>query len=383
MLHAFESRRRFEAPSVRREAGFSLIEILLALGLTALLMMVASQLIVSMKRSSDRMRINAEAKNRAQQALDYLTMNFRGATDMNPLGGNPAAIMTWYQRGGNPVQATWNNVANSSLADIGTDIITIAKADSNIQVTNITWPGFQHGANARWEFGVLCPDGAANLALLKELTQEDGGISGPILLIDDTGQYSWYQITNYLDAWNTGQGCNQTPPEIHVVANPGNSDMLNPPGGQPTMVNPQMMLGVKFYVFRVRNGWLEQKQGMFDPTTDNPGTDFIPLIPGIEDLQIAWAFTDGTVWNSATQQLAGGTYTNGVPSQGTALAYDVLNINALRVSVVARSQEELKWDPVAVFSRPSVEDRAAGAKDKFFHQRATTLVMIRNRNLIF
>ncbi|MCD4750361.1 MAG: PilW family protein [Thermoanaerobaculales bacterium] len=377
-------------PSIRREAGFSLVEILLALGLTALLMMVASQLTVSMKRSSDRMRISAETKLRAQKALDFLAMNVRGATDMNPIGSNPAAIMTWYERGVNPVQATFNNVTNANLADVGTDIITIAKADSNTQVANIKWPGsVQNAANAWWEFGPLCPDGAANLALFKELTQESGGLSQPILLVDSAGHYAWYQITNYLDAWNTNQGCNQTPPEIHVVANPGNSDMLNPPGGPQGLVNNlpdepiRMMLGVKFFTFRVRNGWLEQKMGLFNPATDNPGTAFTPLIQDVEDLQFAWPFTDGTIWNTATQQLPSGTYTNSVPAQGTALAYDVLNVNALRITVVARSTEELTWDPAALFSRPAIEDRTGGANDRFFHHRATTLVMIRNRNLIF
>jgi type II secretory pathway pseudopilin PulG len=383
MLHAFESRRRFEAPSVRREAGFSLIEILLALGLTALLMMVASQLIVSMKRSSDRMRINAEAKNRAQQALDYLTMNFRGATDMNPLVGNPAAIMTWYQRGGNPVQATWNNVTNANLADIGTDILTIARAGSNTIATGSSFSSTDSSTPSKFEFNLGCPNSANNLAMFKDLTSN----GQPTLLVDrTTGTWALYQITDYRDAANAASCGAVAPavPEIEVIANPGGGALVAPAVAPGAFANPpSLMLGVRFFSFRIRNGWLEQKQGLFDPNSDNPGTAFIPLIPNIEDLQIAWAFTDGTVWNSATQQLAGGTYTNGVPSQGTALAYDVLNVNAFRVTVVARSQEELKWDPVAVFSRPSVEDRAAGAKDKFFHQRAATLVMIRNRNLIF
>lgn len=373
------------APSTRRENGFSLIEILLALGLTALLMTIASQLIVSMKRSSDRMRISAEANLRAQKAIDFLAMYIRGATDMNPVAGNPAAIMTWYEFGGNPVQGSFNNVTNANLADVGTDIITIAKADSNNQALCLYWPGFQHGANSRWQFGPLCPGNpTGNLDLFKELTNENGGLSEPILLVDDSGQYSWYQITSYNDAWNTVQGCGLVPPEIHVGANVGNSNVVNPPGGQPSLVQPiNMMLGVNFYSFRVRNGWLEQKRGMFNPNTDNPGTAFFPLIPNIEDLQFAWAFTDGTVWNSSVQQLPTGAYPNNVPSQGTAQLYDVINCNALRVSVVARSGEELAWDSVAVHSRPAVEDHPGGGNDRFFHHRATTLVMIRNRNLLF
>lgn len=363
--------------------GYSLIEVLLALALTVLIMTAASQLIVSMKRSSDRMRVFAETRQRSQKALDYLALNARGATDMNPVAGNPAAIMVWYQRGGNPVQASWDNVTDPALADAGTDIITIAKAEANIQVDNISWPGFQHASNARWGFSQLCPDGAANLALFKQLTQEHGGVSEPILLVDATGQYGFYQITDYQDAWNTTQGCLQSPPEIHVIANPGNSDLLNPPSGQPTLVDPKMVLGVKFLSFRVRDGWLEQKTGMFDPSVDNPGTSFSPLLPNIEDLQIAWAFRDGTIWDTSAQQLPVAAYPNNVPVQGTGDVHDAINVCALRISVVARSRAKMTWDTKPLFARPAVEDHVAGGSDRFVHHRESTLVMIRNRNLLF
>ena len=367
-------------PSTRRETGFSLIEILLALGLTALLMIAASQLIVSMKRSSDRMRISAEANIRAQQALDYLCMNIRGATDMNPLQNNPAALLTWYQRGGTTnLQATWNNVTNANLADLGTDILTIARPNSNITAPGTIFTSTDNSGPSTFEFGGACPSSADNLALFKSLT----GNGQPALLVDETGLWAFYQITDYRDGVNAGS-CAASPPVIEVTANPGAANLLQPipaPAAFPSP--PTLMLGVQFYTFRVRNGWLEQKLGFFDPSTDNPGTAFSPLIPNIDDFQIAWAFTDGTVWNSSAQQLPSGTYTNSVPAQGTAQIYDVTNCNALRITIVARSGEELAWDPVALFSRPAIEDRAGGSNDRFFHHRATTLVMIRNRNLLF
>lgn len=367
-------------PSTRRETGFSLIEILLALGLTTLLMTVASQLIVSMKRSSDRMRISAEANLRAQKAIDYLAMNIRGATDMNPLSGNPAALLTWYQRGGTTnLQATWNNVTNASLADLGTDILTIARPNSNITAPGTVFTSTDSSAPSTFEFGGACPSSINNLALFKSLT----GNGQPALLVDDTGMWSFYQITNYLDGANANS-CSTSPALIQVTANPGAANLLQPVPAPAAFPNPPaLMLGVQFYTFRVRDGWLEQKLGLFDPSSDNPGTAFSPLIPNIEDFQIAWAFTDGTVWNSSAQQLPSGAYTNRVPAQGTALAYDVINCNALRITVVARSGEELAWDPAALFSRPAIEDRAGGGNDRFFHHRATTLVMIRNRNLLF
>jgi len=380
MLRAFVSRPKCGVPTVRREAGFSLIEILLALGLTALLMMVASQLIVSMKRSSDRMRINANTRLRAQKALDYVATNIRGATDMNPNANNPAAIMTWYQRGGTTnLQASWNNVTNSNLADIGTDILTIARPSANTFATGLSFSSTDSSTPSVFLFSGGCPSSSDNLTLFKNLT----GNGRPALLVDENGLWSFYQITNYLDGANAAS-CSFSPPRIQVTANPGSSNLLEPIPAPPAFATPpSLMLGVQFYTFRIRNGWLEQKLGLFDPTTDNPGTAFSPLIPDIEDLQIAWIFTDGTVWNSNAQQLASGTYTNSVPAQGTGLVYDVINVNALRVTLVARSSEELAWDSIALFNRPPAEDHAGGSKDRFFHHPAKTLVMIRNRNLLF
>ena len=367
------------------DAGFTLVEVLIALTLTVLLMGVASELMVSMRRSSDRMRLSSEARRTAQQAADYLAVHVRGASDTNAAMGNPAAIMVWYERGGAPVQASFNNVTNAALADPGTDILTVARPDTLIRSRCLDWPGSANtAANARWQFGPECPDGRANLDLFKDLTgyDPDSGIGDPVLIVDSLGQYSFYQVTRYLDAWNVGQGCNQTPPELHVVANPGLSNMLNPPGGQPALVQPvDMLLGVRFYSFRVRDGWLEQKEGVFDPGADNPGSDFVPVLPNVEDLQVAWIFGHGQIFNTAGQQLAAGSYPNSVPLQGTTDAYDVLNVVGLRVSVVARSAEELALELDARRQRPAVEDGTGGPPDHFFHHRVTTLAMIRNRNL--
>ncbi len=385
MLHVFRSRRHVVRRCDEiREAGFSLVEILLAMGLAVLIMTAASQLIVSMKRSSDRMRLSAESKLRAQRAIDYLALNIRGATDMNPDANNPAALMIWYRKGGSTtVQASWNNVTNAGLADVGTDILTIAKPTSSVVARGVSFSSTNNSTPSVFEFSAACPDSAANLALFKNLT----GNGQPTLLVEEaTGIWGFYQITDYRDATNAASctAYSPNPPRIQVIANPGAANLIEPVTGAPGFGNPpNLMLGVQFMTFRVRNGWLEQKTGLFDPATDNPGTAFSPIIPDIEDFQVAWAFRDGTIWNSATQVLPSGTYTNSVPAQGTTQAYDAVNCNALRISIVARSTEELGWDPAALFSRPAVEDHAGGSNDRFFHQRATTLVMIRNRNMRF
>jgi len=368
------------------EAGFSLVEALVALVLTVLLMGVASELLVSMRRTSDRMRLSGDARRTAQQAAEYLALHVRGASDTNSERDNPAAILVWYERNGAAVQATWNNVTDPALADPGTDILTVARPDTLIRSRCLFWPGSANtGANARWQFGLGCPDGQANLDRFKELTgyDPDTGVGQPVLIVDALGQYSFYQVTNYLDAWNVSQGCSQTPPELHVVANPGLSNMLNPPGGQPSMVQPiHMLLGVRFHSFRVRNGSLEQKEGVFDPAADNPGSRFVPVLPNVEDVQVAWIYRNGEVWNTPTQQLPLGTYPNGVPLQGTNDPYDVVNIVGLRVNVVSRSAQELGRDiDTRLRQRQAMEDGSGGIPDRFYHHQVTTLAMVRNRNL--
>ena len=109
----------------------------------------------------------------------------------------------------------------------------------------------------------------------------------------------------------------------------------------------------------------------------------------MEDLQIAWVFRDGTIWNtSPTHQLSSaGSYTNSVPSQvgngtGTVQTYDVTNVVGIRVTVTAVSSAGITWERSARFFRPAAEDHAAGTtRDKRYHRRMTQIVMIRNRNL--
>jgi len=363
------------------ERGFTLVEILLAMTLTVLLMVAASQLLTSMKSSSDRMRFNSDARQKAQRALDYMTFQLRGIGDMNANAGNPASILTWYRKGSTNVQACYNNVTNSNLADVGTDIITVAIPSANISAANITWSGTGSTASV-WEFGQLCPNGLNNLNLFKQLTGESGGKSQPILLADNQG-FDFYQITDYQDALNVSQTCSKNPPEMQVVANPASATRLQPPAAFPGVSDPRMILGVDFYSFRVRNGWLEQKRGIFDPSTDNPGSAFIRLLPNIEDFQIAWIFANGSIWNTSSQTLPTGQFPGSVPTLAGANSEprDALNVRGFRVSFVARSSRSLPRTTTATFRRPAVEDHAQGTPDRFYHQRATSVVMIRNRNL--
>jgi hypothetical protein len=295
------------------------------------------------------------------------------------------AIMTWIDYKGALTQASYNNNANANLADVGTDIITVALPISGMPIPCDTWVGNLNASNSWWKFLAGCPDGDLNVQLFKEATGYDSatGMSPPLVLVDSHGNSTLFQITNYLEGENVGNSCDDEV-FMHVTANSGLSDGINPPGAPPGIDTTDLTIkaGVKFRAFRVRDGWLEQKDGIFNPNTDNPGNDFVPLLPNVEDLQIAWLYNDGTVWNSAAQQLPVGVYPGVIPSQATGNPYDVENVMGLRMTVTARSSTEIYWEDGNRFRRPAAEDHtASGVTDRFYHESVTELAMIRNRNL--
>jgi hypothetical protein len=159
--------------------------------------------------------------------------------------------------------------------------------------------------------------------------------------------------------------------------------------------------GVHYTAFRVCNGWLEQKDGIFDPATDTncPAlTDdaefpayttkpqWSPLLPNVEDLQFAYIFADGTVWNGPAGTLSAATSApGGVPvAVGSASPpqYDVLHVIGVRVTVTARSTTQVTVGGGKISTRrPVAEDHDPGAVvvDTYYRSLITSIAMLRNR----
>ncbi len=372
------------------QLGFSLIEALVALAITVVMIAASTQIMVSMKRGSDQLRFKADARNTARRAMEYVAYHVRTASDLNRTGENEMAVVTWYRINNAATQASYNNVTNAALADVGTDILTVAAPTSGLSIPCEAWHPWGSTDDYRWNFDLGCPDPQNNADLFMAMTGYDAGtgLSGPIVVIDTLGTLGIYRISNYQYATNRASSCTPDPgsglPGMAVTANPAAANVIAPMGGQLNLVDPGvvMKIGVVFRSFRVRNGWLEQKDGLFNPATDNPGNAFVQILPGVEDLQVAWLFDDSTTWNTATQVLPNGTYLNNVPTQGAGNPYDAENVVGLRITVVAQSAGELYGTGTRRYRRPAVEDRAQGATtDRRFHHASTDLVMIRNRNL--
>ena len=388
-----------------RARGFSLTELLVTVAALIVIMTLSAQLLFATRRAADRQRLQTEPRQIARGATDYVNYLVRTATDCNNVLGarNPLAIMVWYEDGnGQPFQASYNNLtatqAANRLGDEGTDIITVAHADRANFVPLITWTGVQSSSTAYWQFNQGCPDSALNMQLFKELTgahpDDSGGtdISDPIILVDANGQAGTYQITDYKEGPNASncaavnnlpdvsEGCAANQGCLGVVANPGASDQINPPSGQPNLVQPiTMHLGPRFISLRVRDRWLEQKFGIFNQNTDNPGNAFQRLLPNVEDFQAAWIFNNGETRNNNAGNRIPRTYA--VPTQGTpADAYDVVNVAGMRVTFTGRSAVTIPGEVNNRFLRPLAEDHAAATTpDQFFRYQLSAASMIRNR----
>jgi hypothetical protein len=280
-----------------------------------------------------------------------------------------------------------------------------------------------------------CPDDVRNMALFKQVTGAvqvgPKELSGILTVQDSVGRWRYMQITEYLTSkCDLATGTDPTNDVIHITITPGNSDQLNPPGGwREDLVEPfTINAGIDFTSFRVRNRNLEQKTsgvdpddvyspGVFNPACDGsapasdcPSIGFTPVVENVEDLQIAYVFRDGQVWNTATAGFVLGTPGN-VPVQlatatGVPVARDITNVRALRVSVIARSnpldigarQLSTGISPTPVpggttlreglYRRPALEDHAEGPIDTvatgvFDRYRLTTTLVLRNRMLGF
>ncbi len=410
------------------DAGFTLMEVLVVLASLGMILWMAGQLLFPMRQAAERQRLQVEARQTARGATDYVAMLVRGATDMNDIATprNPASVLPFLVRGtihsgstyptcdgtasSNCIQISYNNVTDPTLAAPGTDILTfgVPAAPSRLKVA--VWPsnGQDSSSPSGWEFDLGCPSDANNMAAFDAATGRDPhtGWSQPLMLFDATGQWVFYQITDYQDTQNTTTCSNASAawctdpdsltvvPCFQVVANPGNAS-LDAPGGQRNLINPvSLVVGLHYTALRVCNGWLEQKSTIFDPAVDNncpalaAGAPFppyttkagwSPLLPNVEDLQFAYLFDSGAVANGPSGTMAtpaGVPVMTGFPLN----QWDIQRVIGIRVTVTARSTTPVFGGGKTPMPQPVSEDHdPAAAPDTYFHFPLSSTCLLRNR----
>lgn len=438
--------------SKRTAAGFTLMEVLVVLATLGMILWMAGQLLFPMRQAAERQRLQVEARQAARSAADYSAFLIRNASDMNtsvqPL--NPAAILTYLWKGPNPggggnfpacpgdngcVQLSYNNVDQgaTSFASDGTDVVTISAADQTAFPTKITgaspFPSpFTNASVEYWAFSLGCVMGSPtqdtdNFNAFVDATKDPLVVppAQPVsrtLIVADPGSGAWliYKILDYRSA-NNATSCTVPNPTcvvagaptpcIEVSADPDNANGLNPPGGPTALGNPPLLVvGTRFQSLRVCNGWLEQKEGLFDPQADNncpalpSGTVEFPqqpphdpattgwsaLLPNVEDFQVAYMFRNGTTWNGPTATLSATEGCNdAVPSANddpnNLNQFDARAILGLRITVTARSSTPVTLAGKAAFPRPIAEDHdpTAAGDDLYYRFQVSAVTMLRNR----
>lgn len=477
--------------SPARRRGFTLLEAMVSLLLLVIILIVAMTMLFQMRAFAERQQYFMLPRQAARRAADYLSFYLAGASDVNYVDSthpSPNALIMYYNLNGIATQASYNNlgcpdavgattcvepgngarvipanppaiplaIQSTNFGDIGTDIITIvAPFDPARYQVSAPMPAFGAGVDLWFNFRVACgpgpwnaADDAANEAAFETATGYDGIARGGLLmLVDRNGSWSYVRLQKN-DYQANGAGgqvsglCSDIAPgsfkNIHVITDLVSATLPASPNPIASLTDPvELVTGLQVISFRIMTDSvdgvpkLQQKLGLFDPATDNPGTDFVNVMENIEDLQVAYLYardeaagaagaptSSSLVWNTSTQRIdaaapgcaalpapgcAGHVPFQAGPNFGAALPpLDISNVIGLRFSVTGRSpllpigarkltNVDVK-EPFATTSsqhfRPASEDhpvtRDAGNPalplyDQYDHYRATATLMLRNR----
>lgn len=424
-----------------RPRGFTLLEAMVSLLLLVIVLTVAMSMLFQMRAFAERQQFYMLPRQTARRATDYLSYYIASATDLNEWTTprtSPNALVMYYNVGtpGVPVQASYDNLdgteagnavtvpnVSTKFGDLGTDVITLfAPTNPAKYLAAPTFGGLGSNIDFYFNFRQGCAtNDTDNLAAFKTATGFDGTQSALLMLSDIKGDWIYFQIP--ASGYKADGLCSDvtTYKNIHVVADTQSAALPAPPNGTTGLVDPvSLVTGVQVISFRVLTDptdnvpKLQQKLGLFDPATDNPGTAFVNVMENVEDLQITYVYAlepvlgAGTFWNTATNDLRTTGAATGVPPQAGPTAApggtDITNVIGIRFSVTARSPrlglgaqgltdvrstENLATTTSQHF-RPASENHpvsmnpispAQPAYDLFDHYRATAMLMLRNRTL--
>lgn len=379
--------------SDKQQRGFGVLELLVVLVTLTIILVLTGQLVFAMRRSALQQQFQVDARQTARGAADYINFLLRGAMDPPNEAAGSVALLIRASWGGVDTQLTHDNVTDANLADLGTDILTFARFHEATTITPVRAEGGDAAGGVWWwAFDGGCRTGAtqaereaANLALFKQLTGFTGDTtpSEPLLLLDDSGQAAIYQICSY-----TGSHCDVTAPCDQacavVLANTACTGGIIPAGGYAGMVNPRLIVGLRYATLRVKGGWLQQKDGIFDPASPDDG--FVPILPNVEDLQIAYVF-DRTIGGTGV----GDVVWNNDPAHSFAVAQgrvpnatQARQVIGVRVTVTGRAGQEQRGLGQQRFFRPRAENRPGGeesgeAADGFARFTVSSTALLRNR----
>ena len=451
---------------------------MVSLLLLVIVLIVAMTMLFQMRAFAERQQYFMLPRQAARRAADYLSFYFAGASDANnyvkDAPRSPNALIMYYNLNSVLTQASYNNLGcpdssgsitctepgngsrtipanppaiptainSTKFGDIGTDIITIVSpSNPGRYLAFPNFPPFGQNVDLYFNFRVGCgctPPGcvaandADNMNAFKAAAGDAGATGSALLMLaDKNGAWSYLQIpaAGYVaSACNDGNGKN-----IHVTVDTASTALPAPPNPTGAVVSNfvdpvYLITGLQVISFRILTDAvdglpkLQQKLGLFDPATDNPGVAFTNVMENVEDLQVAYMYArqaaeggggppDGSlVWNTASQVIDSSgpgcaalpppACDTHVPFQagpnGAAPTLDISNVIAVRVSVTGRSPllplaaqkmtDVNVSNPLATTTsqhfRPKSEDHDVADPpqyDLFDHYRQTATLLLRNR----
>jgi Tfp pilus assembly protein PilV len=455
----------------RRARGFTLLEAMVSLLILVIILIVAMTMLFQMRAFAERQQYFMLPRQAARRATDYLSYYIAGASDLNynkddATRQSPNALITYYNLNGVLTQTSYNNlgcpdstgattctepgngardipanppviptlIASTKFGDIGTDVITMVAPFNPSRYQVKSFPPASGTADLWLNFRVGCAtDNTANMDAFKAATGFDGQ-STLLMLVDNTGSWAYVRIAD-VGSYKSSDCVNDKGKNINIQVNTLDFAFA-PPNGAGALTDPVFLVaGLQVISFRVLTDSvdgvpkLQQKLGLFDPANDNPyppiGSPlpaFTNVMENVEDLQIAYMYPNGAIWNTAgvgrtihtvSPDCPLAACNKHVPFQagpsGVAAAppLDIQNVIGLRFSVTGRSpllpigarqltnvgakDDLVVADPSKTPSqhfRPASEDHAVTMDpvfsarplyDQFDHYRATATLMLRNR----
>ena len=405
----------------RAERGFTLVEVLVALTVLVVVIVLSMSVLFAMQRFSQRQQVYVEPRQTARRGVDYLSYFIRNAGAR--VVKNSSGIVAWGTMPGahqnDPVlahQASFNNLdatqAAADYGDLGTDLITMILPSGDFSIPVKKYPGLGWGGAA--SHIVLSFNKGCNPALSLP-QQNDANVAAFI----SECQCSYGELVSFFDDKGTTITAmiDPAPNAISSQCQQGTIDIafnhglapFNPPGAYPELNCPTCWMGsMQFSCFRVHNRQLQQLMGAFDPLNVPDDSNWTPLLENVEDLQIAYIFEDGSIWNDDPGNRLPNPVSDGAnynaamfapypavsggvpmppPNTGGNAGIDpdngITHLSGLRLTVVARSEAPVLLQRSNRYTKPVVEDGIAAGNDDFYHHRITATIMIRNQMLGF
>lgn len=314
-----------------RQAGFTLVELMIAVVLFSFAMGAILSVAVSLTNGFREQKLSVEAESAARAAMEFMGDAVRGASP-----GVSTGLIT--QPPGCLRTRAFEVVNNSATAGVspGTDELYVVFASGSV-VTSLS------------------------TSLASAATAVDVGDASQLRAGD------WLVLTNFAQGHMVQLAANPTGNSLTV--NNNDCGVAFPGGAYPIGTLAIRAQALRFYI---------------DPNFDGLGPMLMmeapdgtqePIAEGVEDMQIALGREDDSPADGLQDVGAGAgddDWIFNVAGETDTLA----DLRAVRITLTVRGRKKLTGTTVS--NRPAVEDRAAGAADNYRRRTLTSIIEIRN-----